>query len=232
MIHMRRAKERGHAERGWLTSFHTFSFADYYDPKFMGFHDLRVINEDWIAGGEGFPTHPHKDMEIVTYVVEGELAHKDSMGNSTAIKPGEVQRMSAGTGIRHSEYNNKQDQKTHLLQIWILPEKKDIPPSYGQKSFTDAFKAKDLTLTVSRDGRDGSISMNQDVDLYVGKWETGKSVQFKARPGRKFWLQLVKGELSVNNLKMEMGDGAAIAEEGALEIKSGGPSEFLLFDLP
>lgn len=232
MITVRRAKDRGHAERGWLTSFHTFSFADYYDPQFMGFHDLRVINEDYVEGGQGFPTHPHKDMEIVTYVVEGELAHKDSMGNSTAIRPGEVQRMSAGTGIQHSEYNNKKDQRTHLLQIWILPEKKGIPPGYGQRSFAESFKTKDLTLTVSRDGRDGSISMNQDVDLYVGKWENAKSVEFKSRPGRKFWVQLVRGDLEINNLKMEKGDGAAIAEEPLLRLKSGGPSEFLLFDLP
>ncbi len=232
MINVRRANERGHAERGWLRSFHSFSFADYHDPKFMGFQDLRVINEDYIAGGQGFPTHPHKDMEIITYVVSGELAHKDSMGNSTSIKPGEVQRMSAGTGIQHSEYNNKKDQDTHLLQIWILPEKKNIEPSYGQKNFADSYKKNDLTLTVSRDGRDGSVKMNQDVDLYVAKWAEGKSVDFTPRPGRSAWLQVVKGELTLNNLKMENGDGAAINGESRLQMLSKGPAEFLLFDLP
>lgn len=231
MLNVRRAKERGHAERGWLTSYHTFSFADYYDPAFMGFHDLRVINEDFIQGGQGFPTHPHKDMEIVTYVVEGELAHRDSMGNSTVIKPGEVQRMSAGTGIQHSEYNSNKDRRTHLLQIWIVPAAKGISPSYGQRSFEDSFAKNALTLTVSRDARAGSIAINQDVDLYVGKWSVGGSVDFNPRPGRKFWVQLVSGQLAVNELQMEPGDGLAITQEPRLQLKSGGSSEFLLFDL-
>jgi len=232
MINVRRSNERGHAERGWLKSFHTFSFADYYDPEYMGFHDLRVINEDYIAEGQGFPTHPHKDMEIITYVVQGELAHKDTLGNSTVIKPGEVQRMSAGTGIQHSEFNNKKDQKTHLLQIWILPEARDLKPGYGQKNFADQFGTEKLVLTVSHDGRDGSINMNQDVDLHVGKWQAADSLDFNARSGRKYWLQLISGDLKVNQTSLNPGDGAAMADESALKISSSGPAEFLLFDLP
>jgi redox-sensitive bicupin YhaK (pirin superfamily) len=232
MITVRRSSERGHAERGWLKSFHTFSFADYYDPRFMGFHDLRVINEDWIAGGQGFPTHPHKDMEIITYVISGELSHKDSLGNGAAIRPGEVQRMSAGTGIRHSEFNSKKDEETHLLQIWILPEEEGLRPGYAQKNFADKLATEQLVLTVSRDGRDGSLTMNQDADFYVAKWGKADSFDFKARSGRKFWLQVVNGQLLMNGNKLEPGDAAAVSDEPTLRISSTGPAEFLLFDLP
>jgi redox-sensitive bicupin YhaK (pirin superfamily) len=232
MIAVRRSNERGHADRGWLKSFHTFSFADYHDPKFMGFQDLRVINEDYIAPGKGFGTHPHNDMEIVTYVVRGELAHKDTLGNTTAIKPGEVQRMSAGTGIQHSEFNSKADQETHLLQIWILPEKRGLKPSYGQKNFADKLSKEKLVLTVSHDGRDGSINMNQDVDLYVAKWSAADTLEISARPGRKYWLQLVAGDLTVNENKLRPGDAVALVDEPKLQILSSGPVEFLLFDLP
>lgn len=231
MIAVRRSNERGHAERGWLKSFHTFSFADYHDPQFMGFQDLRVINEDYIAAAQGFPTHPHRDMEIITYVVKGQLAHKDSLGNGTTINPGEVQRMSAGTGIRHSEFNNKQDQETHLLQIWILPEKHDLQPGYGQQNFSEQLKNEKLVLTVSREGRNGSIKMNQDVDLHVAKWSKADNFDFALREGRKGWVQLINGELKINDTSLKPGDGAAIVKESKLRISSSGPAEFLLFDL-
>lgn len=232
MIAPRRTDERGHANHGWLDSYFTFSFAEYYDPKFMGFRDLRVINEDRIEGGKGFGMHPHADMEIITYVVSGALAHKDTLGNQTTINPGEVQRMSAGTGIRHSEFNPLPDTKTHLLQIWILPDKKGYAPSYGQQDFTTSFAKNDLTLTVSKSGREGSIPMNQDVDLYVAKWREAKAVNFTARAGRGFWLQVVSGEVQLNNLNLKPGDGGAVSDENVLKIQSAGPAEFLLFDLP
>lgn len=231
MIAHRRTDERGHANHGWLDSYFTFSFAEYYDPKFMGFRDLRVINEDRIAGGKGFGTHPHADMEIITYVISGALQHKDSLGNGAMIKPGEVQHMSAGTGIRHSEFNPLPDSETHLLQIWILPDKKGYPPGYGQKDFSQQFLTNDLTLTVSKTGRDGSIAINQDVDLYVAKWEKAKTLSFKARAGRGFWVQLVRGELQINNLKLNPGDGVAVNEENELKMQSAGAAEFLLFDM-
>lgn len=232
VIQIRRSQERGHANHGWLDSFHTFSFANYYDPQFMGFRDLRVINEDRIAAGSGFGTHPHKDMEIITYVIEGALAHKDSMGNSTDIHAGEVQRMSAGTGVQHSEHNPKVDQLCHLLQIWIMPQARGIEPSYGQKSFADQLSAADLTLVISRDGREGSITINQDVNLYVGKWEGGRSVEFSLDPRRYAWLQVIAGDLSLNGETLHSGDGAAVASESVLKLDSRGPVHFLLFDLP
>ncbi len=231
MIAHRRTSERGHANHGWLDSHFTFSFAEYYDPKFMGFRDLRVINEDRIAGGKGFQTHPHADMEIITYVISGALAHKDSLGNGTTIKPGEVQHMSAGTGIRHSEFNPLPDTETHLLQIWILPDKRGYPPGYGQKDFAQKFLESDLTLTVSKTGRNGSIAINQDVDLYVAKWREAKAVSFKARADRGYWLQVVSGEVKMNNLKLTSGDGGAVTDESELKIQSQGAAEFLLFDL-
>lgn len=232
MIAVRRSEERGRANHGWLDSHFTFSFAEYYDPRFMGFRDLRVINEDRIAGGQGFPTHPHSDMEIITYVVSGVLEHRDTLGNIARIKPGEVQRMSAGTGIRHSEFNAQPEQETHLLQIWILPDKRGYAPSYGQKDFSAALVARDLTLTVSRAGREGSIAVNQDVDLYVAKWQEARRLDYKIRAGRGIWLQLVGGELTVAGQTIRAGDGIAANEEAELLIQSSGAAEFLLFDLP
>lgn len=232
MIEVRRSADRGHAEHGWLDSYHTFSFASYYDHKFMGFRDLRVINEDFVEGGQGFPTHPHKDMEIITYVIEGALAHKDSMGNATEILPGEVQRMSAGTGIQHSEFNPRKDARVHLLQIWIQPEKKGIEPSYAQKSFAKELENGGLKLVVSRDGREGSITMNQNVDLYVAKWAKAQKVKFPLRSSRYAWVQIVDGNLTLNGERLGKGDGAAIGGEALLELVSEGPVEFLLFDLP
>jgi len=232
MIQVRKSEERGHANHGWLDSFHTFSFANYYDSRFMGFRDLRVINEDRIAGGGGFGTHPHKDMEIITYVIEGALAHKDSMGHSTAINAGEVQRMSAGTGVEHSEFNHSHNQKCHLLQIWILPDKRGVTPGYGQKSFAEQLAEGHLTLVISRDGRQESVPINQDVDLFAANWTTAKSVDFDLSPGRYAWVQVIAGELRLNHQILEGGDGAAIGDEAVLNLSSSGPVHFLLFDLP
>lgn len=229
---VRRSEERGYAEHGWLKSFHSFSFANYYDQKFMGFRDLRVINEDFVEGGNGFPTHPHNDMEIITYVVEGELAHKDSMGNQATIKPLEVQRMSAGTGVRHSEFNPSKSTEVHLLQIWIIPEKRSIEPSYAQKSFASQLNGGELTLTVSRDGRDGSLTMNQDVDLYAAKWSSAKELDFNL-PAKKYaWVQLIDGDLRVNEDQLKAGDAVAIGSSdqlNVLKLRASGPAHFLLF---
>lgn len=194
MICLRKSNDRGRADHGWLKSRHTFSFADYHDPDFMGFRTLRVINEDHIQGGKGFGTHPHRDMEIISYVASGALEHKDSMGNSTVILPGEVQRMSAGTGVRHSEFNPDPNHEVHLFQIWILPEKTGIPPSYGQKSFELELNNNDLVLVVSKDGRDGSLSMNQDADVYVSRLKPGRKFSLQIRSGRGIWAQMINGD--------------------------------------
>lgn len=232
MMMIRKSDERGFADHGWLKSHHTFSFANYYDPQQMGFATLRVINEDHIDGGTGFPAHPHRDMEIITYVVSGALEHKDSMGNSTIIRPGEVQRMSAGTGVRHSEYNHESEQKTHLLQIWILPEETGVTPGYGQKSFESSLRERKLVLTVSKNGRDGSISINQDADVYVSRLSAGDSIDFDVRPDRKIWLQLIRGQLTVNDTSIQAGDGIALSEEKHLKLAAARENaEFILFDL-
>ncbi len=232
MMKLRKAGERGHADHGWLNAYHTFSFADYYDEANMGFRDLRVINEDRIQGGAGFPTHGHRDMEIITYIIEGALAHKDSMGNIASITPGEVQRMSAGTGVRHSEFNHMPNQQTHLMQIWILPEKEGITPSYGQKSFTESFKNKNFVLVVSKDGREGSITMNQNASMYVGKFAASETMEYKIEPGRHVWLQMVKGSLTVNDQTLETSDGLAVSNEPNLNLNAKATTEFILFDLP
>ena len=231
MIILRKSNERGHANHGWLDSYHSFSFADYYDKNFMGFRSLRVINEDRIAGGGGFPSHPHRDMEIITYMVAGRLEHQDSMGNKAIIKPGEVQRMSAGTGVVHSEANASKDELAHLLQIWIMTNKSGHRPGYGQKDFSAEIKNKSLVLTASLNGRDGSIEINQDVDLYLGRVKTGEATSFEIKNGRHIWVQLIKGELLINDQKLFPGDGAAISEEKQIELQAKSESEFLLFDL-
>jgi redox-sensitive bicupin YhaK (pirin superfamily) len=225
MIHVRKAEERGHFDHGWLDTWHTFSFADYYDPDNMGFRTLRVINEDRVAPGTGFGRHGHRDMEIVTVVLEGALAHRDSMGTGAVIRPGEVQRMSAGTGVLHSEMNASEIAPVHLYQIWLLPEREGIQPGYEQKDFPPADGK--LQLVASHDARDGSLKIHQDVDLYRG--EVDGDLRFDFRPGRYGWLQVASGEMTVNGQALKAGDGVAIEEEKAIEVK--GKGEVLLFDL-
>ena len=234
MITIRPAQERGHFDHGWLQTSHTFSFADYFDPAHHQFRALRVINEDFVQPGYGFGTHPHRDMEIVTYVLEGALAHKDSMGNGSAIRPGDVQRMSAGSGVLHSEYNHSKDELVHLLQIWILPEKKGLDPSYEQKAFSDDDKRNRLRLVASRDGRDGSVTIHQDAALYGSVLENGKSVRHELPPGRHAWIQVARGSVTLNGTPLKQGDGAALSDEPVVELTGADasrPAEILLFDL-
>ncbi|HEY1720749.1 MAG TPA: pirin family protein [Magnetospirillaceae bacterium] len=222
---------RGSANHGWLQSHHSFSFADFYNPKQMGYRWLRVINEDTVQGGGGFPTHPHKDMEIVTYIVSGALEHKDSTGGHSIIKRGEVQRMTAGTGVRHSEFNASQTEAVKLLQIWLLPAERDLTPGYEQKLFDEADKHNQLRLVVSPDGRDGSLTIHQDVSLYASMLDEGKSVELDMAKERGAWVQVISGTLSVNGQEIAEGDGAAIEEAEKLTITATKPSEFILFDL-
>jgi redox-sensitive bicupin YhaK (pirin superfamily) len=232
MITLRPADERGQADYGWLHTRYTFSFADYYDPKHVHFRSLRVINEDHVEPGHGFGTHPHRDMEIITYVLEGALAHKDSMGTGSTIRPGEVQRMSAGTGVLHSEFNHSPSELVHLLQIWILPERKGIEPGYEQKEFARESKLNRLRLVAAPGGEEGSVTIHQDARLYGSILEAGKSVRHDLAKGRYAWLQVVRGEVSLNGTALKAGDGAAVERETALEITGRTPSsEFLLFDL-
>lgn len=231
MITLRPGKERGHFNEGWLDTYHTFSFGDYYDPKYMGFRDLRVINEDRVQPGEGFPTHAHRDMEIITYVLEGALEHKDSMGNGSVIVPGDVQRMSAGTGVTHSEFNHSRSEIVHLLQIWILPEKRSIKPGYEQKRFDENEKHHTLKLIASREGRDGSVMLHQDVKLYAAVLEPGEVVEHAIVPKRHAWIQVARGGILLNDQIVMAGDGAAVSEEKILKLKAEVPSEVLVFDL-
>ncbi|MGZ4816167.1 MAG: pirin family protein [Terriglobales bacterium] len=234
MITIRPANERGHANHGWLDTYHTFSFADYYDPKNVHFRALRVINEDRVAAGYGFGTHPHNDMEIITYVLEGALAHKDSMGTGSTIVPGEVQRMSAGTGVMHSEFNHSKAEQVHLYQIWIFPENKGIEPSYEQKFFPDAEKLNRLRVIASPTAEDGAVKIHQDAKLLATLLEDGKSVTYDLKPGRGAWLQVARGSVNVNGRALTAGDGAAISDEAQLKITgtSGDKkAEVLLFDL-
>lgn len=231
MINIRKSDERGHADHGWLDTHYTFSFSDYHDPNFMGFRDLRVINEDNIEPAQGFPTHGHRDMEIITYVIDGELSHRDSMGNGETIHPHEVQRMTAGTGVLHSEYSSPTE-KTHLLQIWILPEKKNLQPGYEQKYFEPAEKNGKLRLVASRGGVDGSVHINQDVNLYASILANGERVEHKLAESRHAWIQIISGGLGINGETLNAGYGAAISDESILEIVSKAENtEFLLFDL-
>jgi redox-sensitive bicupin YhaK (pirin superfamily) len=230
MMTIRRANERGHANHGWLDAHHTFSFADYDDPNWMGFRSLRVINDDTIAGGGGFGTHPHRDMEIITYILSGALEHKDSMGNGRVIRPGEVQYMSAGTGVQHSEFNPSKDEAVHLLQIWIQPDAKGVKPRYAEKSLQDAAPGK-LNLVTSKAGRDGSIAIHQDADLWLAKLDAGNRVTHKLAPGRHAWIHVAEGEVALNGKKLSGGDAAAVGEEGTLELGATKPAQILLFDL-
>ena len=231
MIRLRKAKDRGHADHGWLDTWHTFSFADYYDPEQMGFRALRVINDDVVAPGRGFGTHPHRDMEIVTYVLEGALAHKDSMGNASTIVPGEVQRMSAGTGVLHSEFNHSRTDPVHLLQIWLLPDRNGLAPSYEQTFFPDEEKRGRLRLVASPDAADGSVRIHQDARLYATLLATGEEVTHALAPGRHAWVHVARGKASLNGQPLEAGDGAAVSAEEQLTLRGDGHAEVLLFDL-
>jgi quercetin 2,3-dioxygenase len=230
MISIRRASDRGHFDHGWLNTFHTFSFADYHDPAHMGFRSLRVINEDRVAPAQGFGAHRHRDMEIVSYVLEGALAHQDSMGNSGVIRPGDVQKMSAGTGVQHAEFNGSKTEPVHFLQIWILPARHGIAPGYEQKTFPRETKLGRLRLVGSPDGRDGSVTIQQDVELFASVLEDGGRIRHALGTGRAAWLQVARGFVEVNGQRLSAGDGAAIEDEGDLVIE-GEESEFLLFDL-
>lgn len=232
MIQVRKSAERGDANHGWLKSMHTFSFADYYDEKHMGFGAMRVLNEDRIEGGKGFGAHSHRDMEIFSYVIEGSLSHEDSMGNKTIIRPGEIQRMSAGSGVRHSEMNGETKSTTHFLQIWIMPDTLGIEPSYAQKSFENDFGCSDLILVASKQGRGGSLTLHQDADIYAAHAvDDGEKVQ-KTFRHRKVWVQVIKGGVSVDGIELAPGDGAGISEVDAFKLKWTKNSEFLVLDLP
>jgi redox-sensitive bicupin YhaK (pirin superfamily) len=231
MIRVRKAQERGHARHGWLESRHTFSFADYHDPQQMGFRDLRVINEDRVQPGRGFGMHSHRDMEILSYVLEGALEHRDSLGTGSVIRPGDVQRMSAGSGVSHSELNPSATEPVHFLQIWILPERDGGPPSYEQKHFPVEERRGALRLVASRDGRAGSIRIQQDASVYATLLEAGEAADHALRAGRHAWLQVARGRCSLNGTPLETGDGAAVSDEPALRIEAGAGAELLLFDL-
>ena len=231
MLTVRKSQERGHADHGWLNSFHSFSFAGYYDPNHMGFGNLRVINEDRIAPGRGFGTHGHRDREIISYVLSGELAHKDSMGNIKGIPPGDVQRMSAGTGVQHSEFNHADGQTTHFLQIWIEPNVGGIPPSYEQKTFPDGQKRGALRLVASPDGRDGSVTIHADACLYAGLIDAQETVDKALDPARKTYVHLVRGTLQVNRQALSSGDAAMMEGDSSLSLTEGRDAEVLVFDL-
>jgi len=231
MITLRPSGERGHFNFGWLNTHHTFSFGEYHDSHHMGFRSLRVINEDVVAPGMGFGMHPHRDMEIVTYVLSGALQHKDSMGNGEMLRPGEVQRMTAGTGVMHSEFNASKSDPVHLIQIWILPEQKGLSPGYEQKPYPEAERRNRLRVVASRDGREGSTTIHQDAAIYATLLDEGKAVKHTLVKGRHAWLQLIHGEVTANGTALQAGDGAAVSDERELTIHSVKDSEFLLFDL-
>lgn len=231
MITVRKGNERGASNFGWLDSKHTFSFGHYYDPRNMGFGKLRVINEDIVEGGAGFGTHPHDNMEIISYVLDGALAHKDSLGTGSVIRPGDVQRMTAGTGITHSEFNASGDEHVHFLQIWVLPEERGLKPSYEQKSFPVETRKGRLQLVGARDGREGALTIHQDLDLFVANLEKGNEVSHSLRPHRKAWVQVTRGAVTVNGIAVAQGDGAALTDEHDVRIAANDNAEILLFDL-
>jgi quercetin 2,3-dioxygenase len=230
-IVLRKANQRGHANHGWLDSYHTFSFANYYDPDYMGFRSLRVINEDRIQGGKGFATHSHRDMEIISYVLEGALEHKDTMGNVTIIRPGEVQRMSAGTGVSHSEYNHSPTKTAHFLQIWVLPEQAGLPPGYEQKFYEDSEKQNQFCLIASPDGSNNSVTIHQDVCIYASKLDMGRSLVYSIRQNRHLWLQVLGGKINLEDNSLGAGDGAAISGGELIELTGIEAAEILIFDL-
>jgi quercetin 2,3-dioxygenase len=232
MTELRPGAERGHANHGWLDSYHSFSFADYYDPTHMGFGPLRIINEDWINPGMGFGMHGHRDMEIITYVLEGELAHRDSMGNGSVIRPGNVQRMSAGSGVRHSEFNHSQEDTVHLLQIWIEPNVKGIQPEYEEKHFDTAEKRGGLRRIASPDGEEGAVKIHQDAKIYAGLFDGEESASLSLRQGRRFYLHVARGEIVANGQALRAGDALKLEDETGIELRQGKAAEVLLFDLP
>ena len=227
---IRRANERGHANHGWLDSYHTFSFADYHDPQWLGFRSLRVINDDLVLPGGGFGMHPHRDMEIITYILSGALEHKDSMGNGRVIRAGDVQYMAAGTGVRHSEFNPSATEAVRLLQIWIQPDRKGVPPRYAEKSFANAAPGA-LHLVASKTGRDGSIAIHQDADLWLAKLQPGQQVTHSFAPGRHMWLHVAEGEVNLNGTVLNGGDAAVVSEASTLTLSASQPAQVLLFDL-
>ena len=231
MIHLRKSNERGHANHGWLDSHHTFSFADYYDPEAMGFRALRVINEDRVQPGQGFGTHGHRDMEILSYVLEGGLAHKDSTGGGGVIRPGDVQRLSAGSGVMHSEFNASRSEPVHFLQIWLVPDRRGIAPGYEQKHFAPEQRQGQLRLIASPDAADGSLTIHQDTRVYSTLLGKGDSVTHPLAPGRHAWIQVARGRVRLGNVVLAAGDGAAISDERSLTLSGDEPSEVLLFDL-
>jgi redox-sensitive bicupin YhaK (pirin superfamily) len=231
MITKRHASERGHFDHGWLDTYHTFSFGAYHDPEQMGFRALRVINEDVVAPGQGFGTHPHRDMEIVTYVLSGALEHRDSMGSGSVIRPGDVQRMTAGTGITHSEFNASQSEAVHLLQIWVLPESPGLEPSYAEKHFPAEMRRNRLAPIVTGDGRDGSLTWHRDVHLYAALLDTGARIERELVGDRHAWLQIASGEVELNGVDLAAGDGAAVSDIDRIEIEAWSAAELLLFDL-
>jgi redox-sensitive bicupin YhaK (pirin superfamily) len=232
MIEIRHAQDRGYADHGWLKSYHSFSFADYMDPEHVQFGPLRVINEDRVAAGMGFGTHGHRDMEIISYVLDGELAHKDSMGNGSVLRPGDVQRMTAGTGVRHSEFNHAQDQTTHFLQIWVLPAQLNLTPGYEERHFDAAAKRGRLALIASGDGHDGSVKVHQDMTLYAGYFDGAEAASLPIAAGRRAYVHVVRGKLVVNGQALSGGDAAKLTQEEAVTLSGGEDSEVLVFDLP
>jgi redox-sensitive bicupin YhaK (pirin superfamily) len=231
MVEVRRSEERGYNDLGWLRSHHTFSFGGYYDPQHEQFRTLRVINDDWIAPGKGFGTHPHRDMEIITYVLEGAVAHQDSTGGRGVIRRGEVQRMTAGRGIAHSEFNASETEPLHLLQIWLFPERPGLDPGYEQKAFPDDAKRDQLRLVAAPDGRDGALTIHQDAELYATVLEPGQTVTHALRPGRHAWVQVAAGEVTLNGESLREGDGAALSDEAEVTLRGDTAAEILLFDL-
>jgi len=231
MITIRKAEERGHFDFGWLNTYHTFSFGDYYDAQHTRFRTLRVINEDFVEPGRGFPTHGHRDMEIVTYILQGAVQHRDSTGSGSIIRRGDAQRMSAGTGVMHSEANASDDEPVHLLQIWIFPEEQNLRPEYEEKKFSDEEKRNKLKLIVSRDGSEGSVKIHQDAKIYASLLDQGKDVELELADGRSAWLQVAAGAVTLNDVKLKQGDGAGVKSESTLTITADEPAEILLFDL-
>jgi redox-sensitive bicupin YhaK (pirin superfamily) len=232
MITIRPASERGQGQYGWLDTRHTFSFNNYHDSRHMSFRVLRVMNEDWIAPGQGFGTHGHRDMEIVTYVLEGALAHKDSLGNGSVLRPGEFQRMTAGTGIEHSEFNPSDSEPVHLYQIWLFPERRGLTPSYDQRAFPELERQGKLRVVASRDGRDGSLSIHQDANVFLATLDAGNEVTHKLATGRHSWIQVLRGNIKLENVPLSAGDGAAVSDQSQVTINATQPAEVMLFDLP